>query len=51
MSISLLPCATIWIALFAAAAFAWHRPLHGLSIGLAALELQAGFAQQRIDRV
>lgn len=37
MSLSLLPCATIWLALFAAAAFAWHRPLHGLSIGLAAL--------------
>ncbi|WP_269500969.1 CPBP family intramembrane glutamic endopeptidase [Burkholderia sp. IMCC1007] len=37
MSLSLLPCATIWLALFAAAAFAWHRPLHGLSIGVAAL--------------
>ncbi|MDF0505362.1 CPBP family intramembrane metalloprotease domain-containing protein, partial [Burkholderia cenocepacia] len=37
MSLSLLPCATIWLALFAAAAFAWHCPLHGLSIGLAAL--------------
>ncbi|CAB3752059.1 CAAX protease [Burkholderia sp. MSh2] len=37
MSLSLLPCATIWIALFGAAAFAWHRPLHSLSIGLAAL--------------
>ncbi|MBJ9590830.1 CPBP family intramembrane glutamic endopeptidase [Burkholderia seminalis] len=35
MSLSLLPCATIWLALFAAAAFAWHRPLHGLSIILA----------------
>ena len=37
MSLSLLPSATIWLALFAAAAFAWHRPQHGLSVGLAAL--------------
>ncbi|HGL6720647.1 CPBP family intramembrane metalloprotease [Burkholderia contaminans] len=37
MSLSLLPSATTWLALFAAAAFAWHRPQHGLSVGLAAL--------------
>ncbi|VWC52670.1 CAAX amino protease [Burkholderia aenigmatica] len=37
MSLSLLPSATIWLALFAAAAFAWHRPQHGLSVCLAAL--------------
>ncbi|WP_175841155.1 CPBP family intramembrane glutamic endopeptidase [Burkholderia contaminans] len=37
MSLSLLPSATIWLALFAAAAFAWHRPQHGLSVGLATL--------------
>ncbi|MGU3781542.1 CPBP family intramembrane glutamic endopeptidase [Burkholderia metallica] len=37
MSLSLLPSATIWLALFAATAFAWHRPQHGLSVGLAAL--------------
>ncbi|RQZ31461.1 CPBP family intramembrane metalloprotease [Burkholderia sp. Bp9017] len=37
MSLSLLPSATIWLALFAAAALAWHRPLHGPGIALAAL--------------
>ncbi|MGS0891362.1 CPBP family intramembrane glutamic endopeptidase [Burkholderia stagnalis] len=37
MTLSLLPCATIWLALFAAAALAWQRPLHGASIALAAL--------------
>ncbi|MBR8252442.1 CPBP family intramembrane glutamic endopeptidase [Burkholderia ambifaria] len=37
MSLSLLPCATICLALFAAAAFAWLRPLHGPSIAVAVL--------------
>ncbi|KWE19641.1 CAAX protease [Burkholderia cepacia] len=44
MSLSLLPSATIWLALFAAAAFAWHRPQHGLSVGLAALAYACALA-------
>ncbi|HIE5942292.1 TPA: CPBP family intramembrane glutamic endopeptidase [Burkholderia cepacia] len=44
MSLSLLPSATIWLALFAAAASAWHRPQHGLSVGLAALAYACALA-------
>lgn len=44
MSLSLLPSATIWLALFAAAAFAWHRPQHRLSVGLAALAYACALA-------
>ncbi|MCA7892257.1 CPBP family intramembrane glutamic endopeptidase [Burkholderia cepacia] len=44
MSLSLLPSTTIWLALFAAAAFAWHRPQHGLSVGLAALAYACALA-------
>jgi hypothetical protein len=35
MSLSLLPLATIWLALFTAAALAWLRPLHGTSVAVA----------------
>ena len=48
MSLSLLPSATIWLALFAAAAFAWHRPQHGLSVGLAALGYACALAFGRL---
>lgn len=51
MSLSLLPCATIWIALFAAAAFAWQRPLHVLSIALAALGYAAALAFGKLEPI
>ncbi|WP_175774295.1 CPBP family intramembrane glutamic endopeptidase [Burkholderia anthina] len=51
MSLSLLPCATIWLALFAAAALAWHRPLHGPSIALAALGYAGALAFGKLSPV
>ena len=51
MSLSLLPCATIWLALFAAAAFAWQRPLHVLSIALAALGYAAALAFGKLEPI
>ncbi|WP_322083469.1 CPBP family intramembrane glutamic endopeptidase [Burkholderia sp. BCC1972] len=51
MSLSLLPCATIWLALFAAAAFAWHRPLHGLSIILAGFGYAVALAFGKLGAV
>ncbi|WP_176045628.1 CPBP family intramembrane glutamic endopeptidase [Burkholderia sp. BCC1644] len=51
MSLSLLPCATIWLALFAAAAFAWHRPLHGLSIILAVFGYAVALAFGKLGAV
>ncbi|MDR0244163.1 MAG: CPBP family intramembrane metalloprotease [Burkholderia sp.] len=51
MSLSLLPCATIWLALFAAAAFAWHRPLHGLSIILATFGYAVALAFGKLGAV
>ncbi|WP_175716459.1 CPBP family intramembrane glutamic endopeptidase [Burkholderia anthina] len=51
MSLSLLPCATIWLALFAAAALAWHRPLHGPSSVLAALGYAGALAFGKLSPV
>lgn len=51
MSLSLLPCATIWLALFAAAALAWHRPQHGLSLILAALGYAAALAFGKLEPI
>ncbi|KAB0659270.1 CPBP family intramembrane metalloprotease domain-containing protein, partial [Burkholderia territorii] len=51
MSLSLLPCATIWLALFAGAAFAWQRPLHGLSIAVAALGYAAALAFGKLEPI
>ncbi|RQZ20815.1 CPBP family intramembrane metalloprotease [Burkholderia sp. Bp9031] len=51
MSLSLLPCATIWLALFVAAAFAWQRPLHGASIGLAALGYAGALAFGKLSPI
>ncbi|AOI95043.1 CPBP family intramembrane glutamic endopeptidase [Burkholderia sp. LA-2-3-30-S1-D2] len=51
MSLSLLPCATIWLALFAAAAFAWQRPLHVLSVALAALGYAAALAFGKLEPI
>ncbi|WP_322027604.1 CPBP family intramembrane glutamic endopeptidase [Burkholderia sp. BCC1977] len=51
MSLSLLPCATIWLALFTAAAFAWQRPLHGLSIALAALGYAGALAFGKLEPI
>jgi membrane protease YdiL (CAAX protease family) len=51
MSLSLLPCATIWLALFAAAAFAWQRPLHSLSIAVAVLGYAGALAFGKLDPI
>lgn len=51
MSLSLLPCATIWLALFAAAALAWHRSLHVPSIVLAVLAYAGALALGKLAPV
>ncbi|HDR9583814.1 TPA: CPBP family intramembrane metalloprotease [Burkholderia stabilis] len=51
MSLSLLPCATIWLALFAAAALAWHRPQHGLSLILAVLGYAGALAFGKLQPI
>lgn len=51
MSLSLLPCATIWLALFAAAAFAWQRPLHGLSIAAATVGYAGALAFGKLEPI
>ncbi|WP_175673137.1 CPBP family intramembrane glutamic endopeptidase [Burkholderia ambifaria] len=51
MSLSLLPCATICLALFAAAAFAWLRPLHGPSIAVAALGYAGALAVGKLSPI
>ncbi|MET3820571.1 membrane protease YdiL (CAAX protease family) [Burkholderia sp. PvR073] len=51
MSLWLLPCATICLALFAAAAFAWQRPLHGPSIAVAALGYAGALAFGKLSPI
>ncbi|CAI8692700.1 CPBP family intramembrane metalloprotease [Burkholderia pyrrocinia] len=51
MSLSLLPCATIWLALFAAAALVWYRPQHGLSLILAVLGYAGALAFGKLEPV
>ncbi|MBY4829375.1 CPBP family intramembrane glutamic endopeptidase [Burkholderia dolosa] len=51
MSLSLLPCATIWLALFAAAALAWHRSLHVPSIVLTVLAYAGALALGKLAPV